>query len=225
RETAADYQDHAEPQRNERRRMSAAGTEKICNTDDSKHNAKRNRELRQCLLLCGRRLLHLLQNCRDTPVIRRVERDDPSVFANHNGSERMLQRTLFAGCYADVKELLHLRQFLFTWSSELPVIEGLLRVPAGVSAAVALEHLRRVVCRIEADAEQVCVLVELRIRGKLLVDLRKVTAHARAVVSQRTTGVDEGHQQHFAAILLEVDLLIGLVQECEVRDFIARRGH
>src|SRR5215469_4358685 len=129
----------------------------------------------------------------------------------------MLQSSLLAPRYANIEELLHLGQFPFTWRGKLPVTKGLFRVLAGIRSAIALEYLGRVVRGIKADAEQMCVLVELRIRRELLVDLREVAAHTRAVVCQRAARVDQGHQKHFATILLEVDLAVRLIEQCEVR--------
>src|ERR1700748_2804250 len=65
------------------------------------------------------------------------------------------------------------------------------------------------------------LLVESRIGCQSLIYLREVSAHARAKISQRTAGVDKSYQQYLAAKLFQPDLLIALVQELEVRHFIA----
>ena len=104
------------------------------------------------------------------------------------------------------------------------MLEGLFDVVAGVGAAVAAQNFRRVVGGVEADAEQVRVFVERGVGLQGLVDVGEVAAHARAVVGERATGVDEGHQDDFAVKLLEVDRAIGLVEQLEVGNVVALGG-
>jgi len=60
---------------------------------------------------------------------------------------------------ADVKEAQQRSQIGFAGGGEVPVLEGFVCVLAGVGAAVAAQHLWRVVFGIEADAEQAGLLV------------------------------------------------------------------
>src|SRR6202012_292153 len=64
--------------------------------------------------------------------------------------------------------------------------------------------------------------VKTWIGSQRFIHLRKVTAHAGTEVRQRTPRIDKGHQQYLAAKLRQVNLLIALVQQPEIRYLIAR---
>ena len=90
-----------------------------------------------------------------------------------------------------------------------------------VMLAVAAQDRGLVVLRIDADAEQLRLAERLRIFLQLLHDLAEVVAHTYAIVGKRTTRVDEGEQQRFAAKLMEVDGLATLVDQREVGHLVA----
>src|SRR6267154_1122471 len=88
---------------------------------------------------------------------------------------------------------------------------------ASVGASVAAQHFWRVMPGIKADAQQMSLVVQRGIGGKLLLDGGEVAAHAYAVIGQRTASVDKGYQQYFAAKLLDRNALAALIQELEIR--------
>ncbi len=137
----------------------------------------------------------------------------------------MLQGSIFAGSYADVEELFHGREVGDRGRGELPVLEGFVGEVAGVSSAVAAQNFGRIVGGIEADAEQVRMLVARRIGLQGLVDFGKVMTHAGTEIRERAASVDECHHDNLAAKLLEVDGVIGLVEQLEVGNLVAFGGY
>lgn len=121
---------------------------------------------------------------------------------------------------AYVEESQHRRQIGLAGSGKVPVREGLFCISACIRTAVAAQHLRRIVVRIKAHAQQMRLLVKLRIIRERLVDLRKIATHARAEICEWAARVDKGHQQHLAAKLRKVDLPAALVQQMKVRNLI-----
>jgi len=98
-------------------------------------------------------------------------------------------------------------------------------VAAGVSAAIAAKDFGRVVGGVEADADEMSLLVEGWVGGKRFVDIGEVVAHARTEVCELATCVDEGHQHDLAFELVEVNRAVALVKEFEVWHDIALGGN
>src|ERR1700760_90086 len=94
------------------------------------------------------------------------------------------------------------------------------RATAGISSAVGSQDFRRVVCRVEAEAQQMGLLLEPGIRGQLFLDVSEIAAHADAIVGKRATGVDESDQQGLAAKLRQVDGLAVLVDEVKIGNLL-----
>lgn len=136
----------------------------------------------------------------------------------------MLQGSVLAGGYADVEVLLHFGQLGEGGSGELPVFEGFVNIVAGVGCAIAAKDFGSVVGGIEADTEEVRVLVERGVGLEGLVDGGEVAAHAGTVIRERAAGVDEGHEDDLAVKLLEIDLVAGLIEQGEVWNYVALGG-
>ena len=168
--------------------------------------------------------MNVRQNFGGCPVVGGVEGEDLAIFADDYGAERVLEGSVFAGCDADVEELLHFGEFGDGGCGKLPVLEGFVDVVAGVGRAIAAQDFGCVVGGIEADAEQVRVLVERGVGLQRLVDGGEVAADMGAVIGERTAGVDESHDDDLAAKLLEIDGAIGLVEEREIGNVIAFCG-
>ena len=121
-----------------------------------------------------------------------------AVFADENGRKGVNQGFAVARSDAYIEVLRDGGKLFFRRSGEVPVEEFFLGVLAGVGAAVAAKHLRRVVGRVEADAEKMGLLVECGVGGQSLIDFGEVAAHARAEVGERAAGVDEGKEEDLA---------------------------
>ena len=147
-----------------------------------------------------------------------------AVFADEDGREGVGEGFAVAGGDADVEKLCNRGEIFFCGSGEVPVEELLVGVVAGVGAAVAAEDFGGVVGGIEADAEEVGLVVERGVGGEGFVDVGEVAAHAGAEVGELAAGVDEGHQDELALELIEVDGAVALVEEVEVGNGIAGRG-
>ncbi len=74
-----------------------------------------------------------------------------------------------AGGDADVEELCDRGEIFFGGCGEVPVEELFVGVVAGVGAAVAAEDLRSIVGGVEADAEEVGLVIEGRVGGEGVV--------------------------------------------------------
>ena len=71
---------------------------------------------------------------------------------------------------------------------------------------------------IEADTQQMGLVVQPGIGGELLLDGGKVAAHPYAVIRQWAARVDEGDQQCFATKLVDRNGLAALIEELEIRN-------
>src|ERR1700735_2086195 len=136
----------------------------------------------------------------------------------------MLQGSILSRSYADIEELLHGREVGDGRRGKIPVLKCFVGEVAGVGSAIAAQNLGRVIGGIKADAEQVRVFVERRIRLQCLVNLCKVTTHAGAEIREGAPSVDERHHDDLAAKLLEIDGVVGLVEQLEVGNFVALCG-
>jgi hypothetical protein len=110
----------------------------------------------------------------------------------------MRNRTIFLRRRAYIEEPENRRQVGLVRRGKVPVLEGLVRISACVGGTIAAQNLGRVVLRIEAHTQEMRLLVERGIGRQRFVNLRKVPAHSRTEVSQRTARIDERHQQHLA---------------------------
>jgi len=131
----------------------------------------------------------------------------------------------FAVAWSDshVEILCNRSEIFFRRGGEVPVKKFFVGVVAGVGAAVAAKNFGSVVRGIEADADQMSLFVERRIRGQGFVDIGKVPAHARAEVGKLAAGVNKCEQDNLALELIEMDGAIALVEEMKVGDLIAGR--
>src|SRR5271155_316659 len=134
----------------------------------------------------------------------------------------MRNRAILFRRRAYVEEPQHWRQISLTGRSKIPVRKCLVCIFASVRGAVTPQYRGRIVFGIEADTQQMRLLVEIRIGLKRLIDLREVAAHPRTEISQRATRIDKRHQQYLATKLREADLLVALIQQVKVRKLIAR---
>jgi len=144
-----------------------------------------------------------------------------AVFADDDGGEGVGERFGVAGGDAYVEELGDGGEIFFRGGGEVPVLEGLGGVVAGVGSAVAAEDLGGVVGGVEGDAEEVGFGVEVGVGLEGFVDHGEVAGHAWAVVGQRAAGVDESGNEDFALELREVDGAVALVEEGEVGDGVS----
>src|ERR1700722_1409787 len=67
--------------------------------------------------------------------------------------------------------------------------------------------------------------IQLRIDGKLALDVGEVAAHAYAVIRQGAAGVDERDQQDLAAKLVDPNGLGILIEKLEVGNLLAGLGN
>jgi hypothetical protein len=173
--------------------------------------------------------LDLCQYVGGTPVVVGVKGENLAVFTDEDGGERMLKRwaagTFRARGNPNGEKLLELGKVGEGGSGEVPVIKCLFAVAACLGCTITLQNGGGVVGGVEADAEKMCLGVQSGIGCKGLVNLGKVLAHARAVVGEWATGIDEGHEEHLTVELLKGDFMTGLIGEYKVRDDIARRGN
>lgn len=158
------------------------------------------------------------------PVVGGVKGYDFTVLANDDGRKGVLEGSAFSGCDADVEVLFHLWKLGDGGRGEIPMLEGLFDIVAGVGGAVTAQDPGRVVGGIEADTEQMRLAVEGWIGLEGLVDFGEVVAHAGAVIGEWAAGVDEGHDDDFAMELVQADLMAGLIEQRKVRDGVARCG-
>ena len=137
----------------------------------------------------------------------------------------MSEGFVVASCDTNVEELSDCGKIFFRWGSEVPMQKFFVCVVTGVRATVAAKYLRCVVGRIEADGDQMSLLIERRISCKRFVDVGEVAAHTRAEVRELTASVDKGEKNDFAFELFEVDGTVALIEEMEVRHGVARSGN
>ncbi len=168
--------------------------------------------------------MDFVEDIRYGPVVGGVEGDDLAVLADDQGGEGVLKYSFRSWGDAEVEVLLHLGEFGEGGGGEVPVLEGLVGVAAGVGGAVAFEDGRGVVGGVEADGEEVGLGVEFGVGLEGLVDLGEVLAHARAEVGEGAAGIDEGHDEDLAAELVEAEGVAGLVEDGEVGDGVAGCG-
>ena len=166
-------------------------------------------------------LFHVGQELIGGPVVGGVPPIDAAALIDDDGREGVRDGAVLLGRGSDEEEMEDGGEFFLGRSGEVPVGEFFLGIAAGVGASVAAEDSGGVVCRVEADAEEVSFRVEGGVDGERLVNLGEVAAHARAVICERAAGVDEGDEQNFAAELRDVDDFAALVEEPEVGDGIA----
>src|ERR1035441_2902853 len=102
-------------------------------------------------LLPRRCAFHRRQHLSRRPLVRRIPRGHLAVLADQPRRHPVRQRPLAARRYPNVEELQHCDQFIRRGHSKLPVVE--LRSHARVRLAIALQHRRRVVLGVEADAQ------------------------------------------------------------------------
>src|SRR5215469_2275379 len=120
----------------------------------------------------------------------------------------MRNGAIFLGSRTHIKESQNWRQISLAGCSKVPVRECLVHIFAGIRGTIATQHLRSVIVGIETHTQQMGLLIQFRISSEHLVDLCKVTTHPRAEISQRTTRVDECHQQDLPTKLGELNLLV-----------------
>src|ERR1700677_3381738 len=137
--------------------------------------------------LAGRgSLFNLSKHVGGLPFVGRVPGNDLAVLPNQHRRERVGERLAVARRNANIEELSDCGKLLRKRRGEVPVGNLFVAVTARVGAAVATQHLWRVVARVEADTEQMRLVVERGIACESLVDVGEVVAHARAEVGQRT---------------------------------------
>lgn len=157
------------------------------------------------------------------PVVIGVPGENLAVFANKDGGERMREGFVVARRNPYVEELGDGREIFFCRRGKVPVEKFFVGVVAGVGATVTAKDLWRVVGGIEADGDEMSLLVERRIGGEGLVDVGEVARHARAEVSELAAGVDEGEENELALELIEMDGAVALVEQVEVGYGVAGR--
>ena len=75
---------------------------------------------------------------------------------------------------AHVEELRHLQQYRLSGVGKIPVRKSVLRIAANIGGPVGPQPLRRVVLRIEADAQQVRLGIELGLAANWLLITAKL---------------------------------------------------
>ena len=136
----------------------------------------------------------------------------------------MSERFAVAWGDTDVKKLCHRGQLFFRRSSKVPMKKSFIGIVASVGATIAAKNPGCVISGVEADADEVGLLIEGWVGGERLVDVGKVVAHAGAKICELATSVDERHQNDLAFELVEMNCAVALVQEFEVGDNIAYCG-
>ena len=119
----------------------------------------------------------------------------------------------------EVEELGYRAVFARRYGGKFPVLEGAWPPIGNERRCITPQHLGRVVLRIETDAEQVRFAIDVRRLHQRLFNLRKVMAHQRTIVGQRTARVDKRQQHRASTILAQVDALAVLVHEREIGDW------
>src|SRR5271157_2894803 len=152
------------------------------------------------------------------PIVSRVYLGYFAVLADQDRDQPVndLAILLVVSQSEEVGDLAHL---LRRSRRELPMREPGID-PANVPLAIAAQHRRLVVLRVNTDAEQLRFAECLRVLLQLLHHLREIVAHPQAVVRKRASRVDEGEQQRLAGELVEVDRLAVLVDQCKVGHFV-----
>ena len=75
--------------------------------------------------------------------------------------------------------------------------------------------------RIETDAEQMGFAGEGGIAIELAIYLGELAGHARAIIREGTASVNKGYEQNFAAVLIEENVLVTLIDELEIGHGVA----
>ncbi len=112
-------------------------------------------------------------------------------------------------------------EFFLGRGGEIPMEKFFFGVLSGVGTSIATQHLRSVVRRVEADAEEMSLLIESGVGGQCLIHFGEVPAHSRTEIGKGTAGIDEGKQDDFALELRQVNGAIALVEQFEVGYSIA----
>jgi hypothetical protein len=168
---------------------------------------------------------HSSDNVFGVPVVGGIPGNDPAVFADEDGRERVREGFVVTWGDANIEVLGNGREVLFGRRGEVPVEEFLVRIVTGIGATITAENLRRVVGRIEADGDEVGLFVERGIGSEGFVDVSEVAAHAGAEVGELAAGVDEGKEHDPALELTEMNGAVALIEEVEVGDGVARGGN
>src|ERR1700733_13287359 len=99
------------------------------------------------------------------PIVGGIPGDDLAIFADEDGRKGVGERLVVAWSDADIEILCNCGKIFFCGRGEVPVEKFFFGVVAGVGSTVAAEDLRRVVGGVEADAEEVGLVVEGWIGG------------------------------------------------------------
>src|SRR5271155_5316030 len=78
---------------------------------------------------------------------------------------------------------------------------------------------------VEADTEQVRLAVESRVSQDLAIDCGEFVADSRTEIGEGTAGVNEREEHRLPAILMERNAFTVLVNQLEVRHFVAGSGN
>src|ERR1700733_5010738 len=164
----------------------------------------------------------ILQKIRSLPVRSVIPLKNLSVGRNHCGAQGVRNESAFF-VVGQGKIVGEFRKLSLRDGGELPMPEdcGIFTSCAGV--AIGAQHLRCVIRRIKADAENMSFAVARRVGANLLVDRGELVADTRAEIREGTTCVDESEQQSLSTILMHGDRLAILVDEFEIGNFVTGR--
>src|ERR1039457_3544821 len=150
-------------------------------------------------------LLYIGDKLLRCPFVSGIEAHHFSVRSDQRRRERVSDHSVSIVGHPQVEKPGHLGEHRLPGHGEIPVSKSTLRIAADIACSIGAQPLRRIIFRIEADANQMGSLSESRAARQLLVDCSKVTRDPWAEIGHRTTRINESNQQRLALELAEMD--------------------